>query len=135
MDRPRRHPGQPGHDRLPQCPGVAAIVHQRDRRRGERLRDDGRLGRDTTFTVSGYVKTQGVAAQVAVQDFGGGYNAFGWQQAFFLNPDKDWTKFTKEITFPPGAGHIALVLWVKGKGKAWLSNVKITDIHYPAGQP
>ena len=54
----------------------------------------------TTFTISGCVKTQGVAAQVAVQDFGGGYNAFGWQQAYFQNPDTDWTPFSKTDHHP-----------------------------------
>lgn len=89
----------------------------------------------TTLTISGYVKTQGVAAQVAVQDFGGGYNAFGWQQASYQNPDTDWKPFSKEITLPPGTAHVALVLWVRGKGKAWLDDVKITDVKLPPGQP
>ncbi len=74
-----------------------------------------------------------MAAQITVQDFGGGFNAFGWQQAYFQNPDTDGTPFSKTITTPEGIGHLALVLW--GKGKAWLDDVKISNIQYPPGQP
>lgn len=56
----------------------------------------------TIFTLGGFVKTQGIAAQVAVQDFGGGSNAFGWPQVCFQNSHRDWTSFSKEIALPPG---------------------------------
>lgn len=89
----------------------------------------------TTFTLSGYIKTQGVTAQVAVQPFTGGWSAFGWLQAAYTGPNTDWTAFSKTITVPPTTARFALVLWVKGSGKAWLDDVKVTDIHYPQGQP
>lgn len=89
----------------------------------------------TTFTLSGVVKTQGAAAQVAVQPFTGGWSATGWLQATYAGADTDWTPFSKTIVVPANTARFALVLWVKGKGKAWLDDVKISDVHYPQGQP
>jgi hypothetical protein len=82
-----------------------------------------------SFRWSGYVKTDGVAkVNVAVQAFDHNWRPVAFNQACFVEGEKDWTAFSKDITVPPGARNLAFVLLVDGPGRAWLDDLRIAPI-------
>jgi hypothetical protein len=87
----------------------------------------------TTFTLNGFVKSQGnLKVNVAVQPSNGSWTPISFIQAKYVQGDQDWTPFSAKITIPDGAEHAGIVLLIEGTGKAWLDDVTVTDVVYPA---
>ncbi len=86
-----------------------------------------------TYTVSGWVKTQGNAkVNVAVQSFAGDWSKNDFNQVKYLQNDFDWQQFSKEVTIPAWAGRFNVQLMVEGTGRAWLDDVQVTPKGAPA---
>jgi lysophospholipase L1-like esterase len=83
-------------------------------------------GADTTFAISGFVKSQGeVKVNVGVQSYAADGHSINFQQIRYVQNDQDWTAFTKEVTLPKGTKRFGIVLLMDGNGKAWLDEVQL----------
>ncbi len=80
-----------------------------------------------TFTVTGWVKTEGAASvSFAVQPMAG-WTPIAFQQIGYLQGTAGWTRFEKQVTLPKDTARIGLVLLLDGSGTAWLDDVSVSD--------
>ncbi|BDI27956.1 hypothetical protein CCAX7_000070 [Capsulimonas corticalis] len=81
---------------------------------------------DMTFTVSGWVKSQGGATvNVAVQPMNAAWTPIAFFQTGYVQGDAGWTYFEKKVTLPKDTARFGLVLLLDGQGTAWLDDVSV----------
>ncbi len=80
-----------------------------------------------SFTVSGWVKTDGAAAvNFAVQPVNASWVPIAFFQVGYAQNTTGWTRFEKKVTLPADTHHVAVVLLLDGTGTAWLDDVTLT---------
>ncbi len=83
-----------------------------------------------TFTVKGYAKAAGPGleyATVAVMVQDQNWQMAKWQDLMRITDVRTWTPFEAEVTVPPDAANVMLMLLLRGDGKAWLDEVQIVQ--------